>query len=194
MASDLPFNFLYKTIVINMIYFCIVCLNAFPVKNEVSQELYPRSIVLRTKLSWKNHCRIQFGGYSEVHNEPNPINTISPRTHPAISVGSTGNFNGTIKFFCMITGRILKLRNFTRYPMLDRIIKKNAWGKKTKREVYENVIEFKDRCKNPYQWDPEDDMDGLLEGPNPHEIAPIPDDFPGVGFDADLDEEVATPQ
>ena len=37
-------------------------------------------------------------------------------------------------------------------------------------------------------------MDGLLEDPKPHETAPIPADFPGVEFDADLNEEVATPQ
>ena len=65
--------------------------------------------------------------------------------------------------------------------MPDRIIKKtNAWGKKTKREVYDNVIEFKDRYKNTYKWDPEDDMDGLLEDPDPHKTATIPAEFPGV--------------
>ena len=37
-------------------------------------------------------------------------------------------------------------------------------------------------------------MDGLLEEPKPHETTPIPAEFPGVEFDADLDEEVATPQ
>ena len=62
------------------------------------------------------------------------------------------------------------------------------------RGVYDNVIDFKDCRKNLYQWDPEYDMDGLLEDPKPHETAPIPAEFPGVGFDVDLDEEVATPQ
>ena len=71
--------------------------------------------------------------------------------------------------------------------MPDRIIKKtNAWGKKTKREVYDNVIKFKDLRKNPYQWDPEDDTDGILEDPKPHETSPIPAEFPGVEFDADM--------
>ena len=37
-------------------------------------------------------------------------------------------------------------------------------------------------------------MDGILEDPNPHDTAPIPAEFPGVEFDADLDEEVASPQ
>ena len=73
-------------------------------------------------------------------------------------------------------------------------ILKNSWGNKTKREVYDNVIEFKDRRKNTYQWDPEDEMDGLLEDPNPHETAPNPAEFPGVEFDADMDEAVAAPQ
>ena len=78
--------------------------------------------------------------------------------------------------------------------MPDRIIKKNAWGNKAKREVYDNVIKFKDCRKNPYQWDTEDDMDGLLEYPKPHETAPIPAEFQGVEFDADLDEELTKPQ
>ena len=83
--------------------------------------------------------------------------------------------------FCLVMGHIMKRRNFTRFPMPDQIIKKtNAWDKKTKRLVYENVIEFKERCKNPYQWDPKDDMYGLLEDPKPHETSPIPAEFPGV--------------
>ena len=37
-------------------------------------------------------------------------------------------------------------------------------------------------------------MDGLLEDPKPHETAPTPAEFPGVEFDADMDEKVATTQ
>ena len=81
--------------------------------------------------------------YAEVHNELDPRNTISPRTHPAIVVGPNSYFNGTIRFFGLITGHILKRCNFTGCPMPDRIIKKtNAWGKRTKREVYNNVVKF----------------------------------------------------
>ena len=157
-------------------------------KNGVSQFFSPRSIVVVTKPSWEKHYHIKLGDYYEVQNKLDPRNKIFPRTHPEIAVSPTGNFNGAIKFFCLITGRIMKRRKFTQFTMPDRIIKKsNAWGKKIKREVYENVIKFKDRRKNPYQWDPEEDMDGLLEEPNTHETAPIPAEFPGVEFDADLD-------
>ena len=128
MAIDLPFNCLHKTILINMIYFYILWLNVFPVKNGVSQEFSPRSIVLQTNMSWKKHCRIKFGDYAGVHDEPDPINAISPHTHPSIPVSPTGNFNGTINFFCLITGRILKCLNFTRYPMPDIVIQKQTHG------------------------------------------------------------------
>ena len=131
--------------------FCIIWLNAFPVKNGVSQLLSPQSIMVQNKLICKKHCRVKFGDYAEVHDEPYPRKAISPRTHPEIAAGTTGYSNYTVKFFCLITGRILKRRNFTRYPMIDIISKKtNAWGKKKKREVYDNAIKFKYRRKNPY--------------------------------------------
>ena len=56
------------------------------------------------------------------------------------------------------------------------------------------MIEFKDRRKHPFQWDPEYYMYWLLEDPRPHEKSPIPSEYQGVEFDADLDEEVAAPQ
>ena len=119
--------------------------------------------MVQNNLICKKHCRVKFGDYAEVHDEPYPRKAISPRTHPEIAAGTTGNSNYTVKFFCLITGRIMKRHSFTRFPMPDRMIKKtNAWGKKSKREVYDNVIEFKDRRKYPYQWNPEDDINGLL--------------------------------
>ena len=98
-ASYLPFNCLHKFIFVNLVYFFILWLNVLPVKNSVSQEFSPISIVLRTKLRWKQHCRINFGDYYTVHTEPDPSNTLAPRTHPEISFGTTGNFNCTFKFF-----------------------------------------------------------------------------------------------
>ena len=72
------------------------CINR---KNGFSQEFSPRSIMVETNLSCKKHFRVKFGDYAEVHDEPNPRNTISPRTHQEIAVGHTGNFNGTVKVF-----------------------------------------------------------------------------------------------
>ena len=139
-ASDFPFNCLHKIIVIKMIYLFIFWLNAFPVKNGVSQEFASWSIVVWTKLSCKKYCRIKFEDYAEVHDEPDPRNTISPRTHPSIYVGTTGYFNGTIKFF-------LDYRVYFEAPQLHALShawynfqKKTLGVRKWKREVYDNVI------------------------------------------------------
>ena len=57
-------------------------------------------------------------------------------------------------------------------------------GQEKKREIYDNVIKFKDRHKDTYRWDHEDGLDKLLEHSNPHEKDPIPAKFQGVEFDA----------
>ena len=58
------------------------------------------------------------------------------------------------------------------------------WVKEKKREIYDDVIEFKDRRKNIYHLDYEDYLDGLLEQPKPHENNSIRAEFPGMDFDA----------
>ena len=91
---------MHKFIAVNLVYFFIIWMNAFPVKNGVSEEFSPRSIGVHTKLSWMQNCCIQFGDYAKVHDEPDPSNTLTPRTHPSMAVGTTDNFNGTVNCFC----------------------------------------------------------------------------------------------
>ena len=77
----------------------------------------------------------------------------------------------------------MKRGKFTRFPMPDSNINRvNAWGKGKNCEIYDNVINFKDRRKNPYRWDYEYNLDGLLEQSKYHETDLIPAKFPGVGF------------
>ena len=79
--------------------------------------------------------------------------------------------------------------------MSDSIINRvNVWGNKINLEVYYNVIKFKNRRKNPYHWDYEGDLDGLLEQKKPHETDPIPSELLGVEFDAEEADGTATYQ
>ena len=136
-CSVLPFKILHKLIVTNAVYFAVLWLNAFPVKSGISDKLSPRAIVVRTILSWAKHCKLLFGAYCKVHDEKDPTNDNMPRTHASIALGPTGNFNGSYKFFCLTTGRVLKRRKWTKFPMSDRIVNKvSAWGRRTKRDVY----------------------------------------------------------
>ena len=68
------------------------------------------------------------------------------------------------------------------------------WGKKTKRDIYDGVIKFKERRKNPYHWNCEDDLDGLLEYPKPHETDSIPANSPGADVDTEKVDGTATYQ
>jgi hypothetical protein len=108
-------------------------------------------------------------------------------THKCIALGLTGNLQGSIKFYCLNTGRVLKHCSFTPMPMPNQIIKHvNAIGA---HKGQWRAIRFLDQCKEPYEWTdkvPEDDAEfqGVLE----EEEAMYPDvsaELPGV----ELEEE-----
>jgi hypothetical protein len=72
------------------------------------------------------------------------------RTYKAIATGPTGNMQGSIKFFCLKTERILKWRLFTPLPMPDWVIKRvNAIGACKKQG---RGFRFLNRKKEPYEW------------------------------------------
>ena len=187
-SSTLPFKRLHKLVVINLVQFATMWLNAFPSKSGISSKYSPREIVHRTKLSWEKHCQLDFGTYCEVHDEKDPTNDNVPRSHEGIALGPTGNFNGTYKFFCLKTGRVLKRRRWTEYPMPDRVVKKMEWwGKQTRRELYPGGIEYKNRKNEPFEWTYEDDLDGLVEEVAEAPLPDVPAEFPGVLLESDLE-------
>ncbi|KAL7537435.1 hypothetical protein ACHAXR_007825 [Thalassiosira sp. AJA248-18] len=146
----LPFKHVPKRMKIEFLYFIVLWLNAFPVRNGVSAVYSPREMIVRWRMDCKKHCRILPGSYAEVHDEPSPSNGMTGRTHEGIAMGPTGNLQGTVKFFCINTGRILKRRDFTPMPMPDRIIKRvDAIGK---REKQGREFRFLNRNKEPFSW------------------------------------------
>jgi hypothetical protein len=108
-----------------------------------------------------------------------------PRTHKDIALGPTGNLQGTVKFYCLNTGRVLKRHSFMPLPMPNSIIQQvNTIGLKEKQG---RSFQFLNRHKEPYKWTnkvPEDDLEfqGLLEA-DAEEDAAYPDisaKLPGV--------------
>ena len=49
---------------------------------------------------------------------------MTPRTHEAIALGPMGNLQGSVKFYCLNTGRVLKQISFTPMPMPDSVIER----------------------------------------------------------------------
>jgi hypothetical protein len=166
LLATLPFSNIPRRMKIEFVYFMVLWMNAFLVKLGTSSTYSPRELLMRWRLDYKKHCRVSPGTYCEVHDEPVPTNTMAWRTHEGIALGPTGNLQGSVKFFCINTGRVLKRRSFTQMPMPDKVITRiNAIGA---REGQGRAFRFLNRRSEPYEWTekvPEDDADfqGLLE-------------------------------
>ena len=147
-VNTLPFTYIPRRMKIEFIYFVTLWLNAFPVKSGISETFSPREILLRWRLDAKKHCRVLPGSYCEVHDKPNPTNTTVSRTHEGIALRPTVNLQGSVKFYCLNTGRVLKQRAFTEIPMPTAVIAKvDKIGKK---ENQGKEFRFLNRNKEPF--------------------------------------------
>jgi hypothetical protein len=108
-----------------------------------------------------------------------------PQMHKSIALGPMGNLQGTVKFYCLNTGQVLKRHSFTPLPMPNSVIQQvSTIGLKEKQR---RSFRFLNRHKEPYEWTnkvPEDDLEfqGLLEA-DVEEAAAYPDisaKVPGV--------------
>ncbi len=66
-----------RIILIELIYYVLLWMNAYPTKSGVSMMLSTLKIIYRHKLNFVKHCKAQFGTYCKAHNEPTPTNTLS---------------------------------------------------------------------------------------------------------------------
>jgi hypothetical protein len=158
--NTLPFKRMPRLMLIELIYHVVLWLNAFPAKSGVSETLSPHKIVYWYKLDFAKHCRLPFGMYCEVHDEPMPTNSMVTHSTPAIVLGPTVNLQGTYKFFSLATGEKVKQCAFTPYPMLNMVIRKvEVYGKST---ALLGSFNFADRNGILFEWN--DEVDEFPEG------------------------------
>ena len=81
--NTLPFKKMPSRMTIEMVYFSVFWLNSFPHQDSVSQQLSPRTIVTGLQLDYIKHCKLEFGTYTQVHEEHD--NSMSTRTTGAIA-------------------------------------------------------------------------------------------------------------
>jgi hypothetical protein len=176
---------------VEFVYFIVLWLNAFPVKTVISSKYSPRELLIRWRMDYKKHYRVFPGTYCEVHNEPVLLNTMKPRMHEAIALGPTRNLQGSMKFYSLDMGRMLKRHSFTAMPMSDRVIK---WVNAIRlQELQGHKFCFLNLQQEPFTWTdevPEDDPEfqGMLEGEEEEAIYPdILAELPGVTLE-DVDD------
>jgi hypothetical protein len=72
------------------------------------------------------HFRIPFGAYAQVHAESDPSNNaMVSKTVGRISLGPTGNIQGTYRFLSILSGKQIQDRSFTPLPMPSDVIEKD---------------------------------------------------------------------
>ena len=139
----LPFKYIPRLMLIEMVHTSVLWLNVFPPKGGVSDTISPRLILTGIPFDYNKHCKYVFGTYGQVHEEPTPSNTQVGCTVGAICLGPKGNLQGSYKFMNLRTGKKITRWKFTPLPMPQEVIDRvNELGKAEKQP---QLLVFYDR-------------------------------------------------
>ena len=123
------FKYLHRLIVLHCLYFVTMMINAVPADGGISEKYSPCEIVTGRKLDLKKDCRALFGAYFESSKDAVTTNTMDERTHSCIALGPSGNLQGSVKCFDLLTGKLIIRRTVQTVPYPHRIIRlANSWG------------------------------------------------------------------
>ena len=64
-----------KIMITEMIYNCVLWINAFLPKCGVSASIIPCTLLIRVKFDYNCHCKLAFGAYAQFHKENLPTNS-----------------------------------------------------------------------------------------------------------------------
>ncbi len=87
----LPFKDIPRRMKIKFIYFVMLWLKTFPVKDGILTTYSPRELLVPWRLDYTKHWWVLPSTYFEAHNMPMPSNTMVPHTHKTTALGPTGN-------------------------------------------------------------------------------------------------------
>ena len=88
------YQYIHKQIVIRLVYFFIIVVNAVPAAKGISDRFAPREIVTGRRINFK-HLQDAFGEYIEASVYADVTNDMKGRTHACISIGPSGNCQGS---------------------------------------------------------------------------------------------------
>jgi hypothetical protein len=89
------------------------------------------------------HIKAGFGDYIEALTDDTITNDMNFCTQGCVSLGPSGNWQGSQVCFDLETGGVVLCRVIKVLPMPDSIIEViNNWGKSQKNEDFRNKLEF----------------------------------------------------
>ena len=92
---------------IQLVYNVTLFINVVPDPLGVSEQYSPRNIVTQRKFDFEQDCKVQFGSYVQASNGAIITNTMKLRTHGCVALGTSGNWQGSTKFFYIETGKVV---------------------------------------------------------------------------------------
>ena len=95
----------------------------------------------------------------EAHPDKIITNDNTLCTHSCIAMGPSGNRQGSLKCFDLETGKMVIRRVADQMPWPDSMIKTaSAWGRKSKKLIMKDSVQFLNRKREKFDWD-NDDLD-----------------------------------
>jgi hypothetical protein len=122
LVQGLPFKRITKAMMRAAIENANKTHNQFPVKNGVSDNLSPLTIMTGRPTPDYNDMKIEFGAYAQVFEDNNPTKTPRARTMGAIALTPTGNAQGGYFFLSLATGRKLSGQQWDALPMPEGVV------------------------------------------------------------------------
>ena len=104
-------------IIVHCVYFVIMMINAVPAENGISEKFSPREIITGPKIDMKKDCKAVFGAYVEASTDADVTNTMADRTHSCLALGPSGNLQGSVKCFDLLTGKVVVRQTIKVFPM-----------------------------------------------------------------------------
>ena len=128
-VHELPFQCIPKVMIRHMVADAVRCLNQFPWKNGISDDLSPAALVTGHSNPDYNAMQLEFGAYVQVFEDHDPTITSRPRSMGAIALDPTGNAQGDYNFLSLATCARISRHKWTVLPITDTAIARvNALG------------------------------------------------------------------
>eukprot|EP00975_Prorocentrum_lima_P030772 6458618-Prorocentrum_lima.AAC.1 len=79
-------------------------------------------MLIGRKIDLNHEFKLGFGDYVQTHEDNEVINTMAARTMGAISLGPTGNVQGSYRFLNLSTWRLVTRRSWTALPIPREVV------------------------------------------------------------------------
>ena len=97
----------------------------------------------RVNVNFTKHCTVYFGAYVEASTDAIITNVYNDITHACISLGPSGNRQGSVNCFDLDMVRVVVRRTVKQIVWPDRLLRKaKVWGKKGKNSILKGQIDF----------------------------------------------------